>query len=426
MTLLWMSIAGLLLIAVIVLCLPLIMRQQSSVQIHDAQQNIVIFKDRLAELEQERQQGSMDDKAFEELKLELEKSLLVDVEGEEVETLKTVEVKQQHWIITASLAICVMVSSLGLYAYLGHSDEYAQHLSRKQQGTLPQAQSTSKEQLSFEKVIALLEEKLKQEPENIEKWFLLANSYAAIGNYQQAASAYQSAMTQMPEKNAQYAKIKGSYAQMLFQAAGEKITPEVAKEVQAVLAIDPMEASALILAGINAFTSGDIPQAIVFWEKAKTNAQEEVVTNFLEPVIQQAKVRLGVTEEAAKVEVAKEVSAENKARIMINLDIDPNLKAKLKGDQLVFVFARLQGSRMPLAAQKLQVKDLPASVVLDDTKSPMPTSKLSSAEVVNITARVSQTGSVSPKKGDFFVTVEKVKVKNNSATLEMLINQIKE
>jgi len=424
MTLLWISIAGLVLIAVIVLCLPLITRQQVSAKIHDAQQNIAIFKDRLDELEQERQQGVMDDEAFELLKLELEKSLLVDVEGEELETLTTVEITQKHWVITASMAIFVMVTSLGLYAYLGHSDDYALHLSMKQQGTLQQQQSTDKEQLSFEKVIALLEKKLQQEPEDIEKWFLLANSYAAIGNYQKAASAYQSALTQMPEKNAQYAKIKGSYAQMLFQAAGEKITPEVAKEVQAVLAIDPMEASALILAGINAFTTGDIPQALVFWEKAKTNAQEQVVTGFLEPVIQQAKLRLGMTEDVAKVEAVTRDN--NQAHIAINLDIDPSLKAKLNGDQLVFVFARLQGSRMPLAAQKLQVKDLPTSVVLDDTKSPMPTSKLSSAEVVNITARVSQTGSVSPKKGDFFVTIKQVKVKNNSTTLEMLINQIKE
>jgi cytochrome c-type biogenesis protein CcmH len=110
------------------------------------------------------------------------------------------------------------------------------------------------------------------------------------------------------------------------------------------------------------------------------------------------------------------------AKINIHLDIDPVSKAKVSPELSVFVFARPVGGKMPLAAEKLFVKDLPATIVLDDSKSPMPTANLSSVAEVDVTARVALSGQPKANKGDLFVTVEKVKV-NDGKVLEMLINK---
>jgi cytochrome c-type biogenesis protein CcmH len=70
-------------------------------------------------------------------------------------------------------------------------------------------------------------------------------------------------------------------------------------------------------------------------------------------------------------------------------------------DDVVYIFARaVQGPRMPLAIVSKQVKDLPATVVLDDSSGMMSDMKLSSAAQVIVIARVSKTGNPSAQAGD--------------------------
>lgn len=417
MTELWLAIAVLLLIAVVILLLPLFMHRSSEVKLNEKQQNIDIFKDRLAELEQEKVLGNLDEEDFLQLKIELEKSLLTDVADEEDRTLATIQIKSQHWMITAIISFFVIAVSLGFYAKLGHSDDYELYLSMKEKGELD-SQLADKAAPSFEKIIAVLEEKLQKDPADLEKWFLLANSYSAIGNFHKAAETFAAAAKQMKADDPNLALVKGSYAQMLFQAADEVITAEVEKAMNEALVLDPMESSALILKGIQSYTSGDLKAAIGHWEKAKANASDHLLSSFIEPVIAQTKKQLGEPIEASSTHT-------HTANIEVKLDINAELKAKTNDTDIIFIFAQQAGGRMPLAAHRLQVKDLPAKITLDDSKSPMPAAKLSSVEYVDITARVSFSGQPKANKGDLFAMAEKVKV-NNDSVLEMVINQVVE
>jgi cytochrome c-type biogenesis protein CcmH len=414
MTALWLTLIGLLLTAVLIIFLPLFIGRKAIVTVSDQQQqNITIFKDRLSELEQEKTQGNLAEEVFLQLKTELEKSLLADVDGKTETTFAPVPVTSKHWLIAAGMAFFVVLASLAMYVDLGRSEDYGKYLTLKAQAEV-EANAVAKTQAKVQQIINLLKEKLKENPRDAEKWFLLANSYAAMGQYQQAAQAYLDAMQAMEKTNPNYAAMKGSYAQMLFQEAGEQITPAVKQAMQEALDIDPLESSALILSGIEIYNQGDIKQAIAYWEKSKTKAEANTIANFIEPVIQQAKAQLG--------QVATQTPMVGSAKISIELDLDPELKAKVKPEQIIFVFARPVGGKMPLAAEKLQVKDLPAKIVLDDSKSPMPTANLSSVAEVELTARVSLSGQPQSSKGDLFVTIEKVQV-NEGKVVKMLINQ---
>jgi cytochrome c-type biogenesis protein CcmH len=116
--------------------------------------------------------------------------------------------------------------------------------------------------------------------------------------------------------------------------------------------------------------------------------------------------------------------ATSSAGITIKLDISPVFKAKLKPAERIFVFAKGK-MPIPLAAERLQVKDLPITIVLDDTKAAMPTATISSVEFVDITARVALSGSPRAAKGDLYATAKKVAV-HKGLTLEMVINQVVE
>ncbi len=415
MTMLWICLASLVFIAGLFLWVPLILRPKTNV-VFNQQTNVEIFKARLEELEQEYSQGVLNAEGFEQLKLELEQSLLTDVDTEVIAITETTEVNAQHWLVISIVTFMLVAISLGLYLQLGRSADYQLSLSLP---TQEQLATQTEVPPSFQKVIKALEQKLSETPQDLEKWFLLANSYSAINEHQKSLQVYKRALEQFTPENENYPVLKGVYAQALFQAAGEIITPEVAGLIKEILVVDPLESSALILAGIQAFTTGNIPKAIEYWQQAKINANEQVKTEFLEAVIKQAQASLGV-------ETTADISADdssNLAKITLNLSIDPSIRAKTSAEQWIFVFARLAGERMPLAAKKIQVKDLPLTIVLDDSLSPMPTAKLSSATKVDITARISLSGNVRAQSGDFFTTVTNVTVKNNLQSVEMLINQ---
>src|SRR6185295_1556316 len=79
----------------------------------------------------------------------------------------------------------------------------------------------------------------------------------------------------------------------------------------------------------------------------------------------------------------------------------PNLAGKGAATDTLFVFAReMNGPPMPVAIVRATKKDLPFTFQLDDSTSPMPSRKLSSAGPVVIVARLSKSGQAMPQNGD--------------------------
>jgi cytochrome c-type biogenesis protein CcmH len=77
------------------------------------------------------------------------------------------------------------------------------------------------------------------------------------------------------------------------------------------------------------------------------------------------------------------------------------LTASVSPDDAVFIFARpSQGSRMPLAIIKKQVRDLPVAFTLDDSTGMGNGATLSGAGEVVVGARISRSGQAMPQSGD--------------------------
>jgi cytochrome c-type biogenesis protein CcmH len=79
----------------------------------------------------------------------------------------------------------------------------------------------------------------------------------------------------------------------------------------------------------------------------------------------------------------------------------PALVKQANPEDTLFVFARpAEGSRMPLAILRKQVKDLPLKFTLDDSMAMSPANALSGASKVIVGARVSKSGNAVPQPGD--------------------------
>ena len=90
------------------------------------------------------------------------------------------------------------------------------------------------------------------------------------------------------------------------------------------------------------------------------------------------------------------------ASLKVSVSLSPAVAGKAAPQDTVFVFARpAQGPRMPLAIVRLQVKDLPTTVVLDDTHGMSPQMSLASVPEVVVVARVSKSGMAAAAPGDF-------------------------
>ncbi|MGR9045162.1 MAG: c-type cytochrome biogenesis protein CcmI [Gammaproteobacteria bacterium] len=379
-----------------------------------AKDNVAIFKERLAELNEEKKQGYLEASAFQHLKLELEKSLLNDVENQPGREPAVTVRQNRHWLMAGFLSVLVLVGSTYLYLKLGRSDDYMRYLVLQEQ-----AAESEKKLSDFKTMITQLSAKLSEQPEALPKWYLLAKSYLALGEYDKAADTFYRMTRFIPQDHADYAAIKGHYAQALFLAAGETITPAVTAAVESALALDPEESSALTLKGVQAYDQREYRQAIDYWRRAERKASPDQIERFLEPAIASATEELGGAPETTP-QVSK-LAVTPAASIPVRLNLDPALKARVPNDQPVFVFAREEGGKMPLAVVKLKAGELPATIVLDDSKAVMSTGKLSNASRVTITARISFSGQAIEQPGDFYGEVKAVPVEKRTAPLELVI-----
>ena len=103
------------------------------------------------------------------------------------------------------------------------------------------------------------------------------------------------------------------------------------------------------------------------------------------------------------------------------VSLAPELAEQVSPDETVFLFARLpEGPPMPLAIQRLQVKDLPYRFQLDDSHA-MTERVLSSVPQVIVVARISRSGQAMPRSGDLEGQSGVVSVGTDG--LEILIDQ---
>ena len=108
------------------------------------------------------------------------------------------------------------------------------------------------------------------------------------------------------------------------------------------------------------------------------------------------------------------------ASVSGTVTLAPALRSRTSPDDTVFIFARPgDGSRMPLAALRIQVKDLPYRFTLDDSKSMSPARPLSSSAQVMVGARISKSGDAIAQPGDLTGQVGPLAMGSQGVALEI-------
>ncbi|MGY8870835.1 MAG: c-type cytochrome biogenesis protein CcmI [Pseudomonadales bacterium] len=412
---LWLGIALLTLIALSFIFLPFLRAKQSQQRMAEVgrkRKNIDIFQERLSELDAERAAGNLQDQEYDALKLELEKNLLEDASEEDSAVIES-PIGTKQLITVTLMALLVPVIAFGLYFEYGSARQLQVAMEHPKQ-----LDFENDKQPTVDEAIQMLVSELKENPENAEGWYILATTYMNLGKFEQGVSSFKRVLEILPNDAPQYVGVMGQYAQGLYFAKGGKMDQEVRQQIQRTLDREPLEVTSLGLLGIDAFEQSRLEDAIAYWRKALTNAEPGAAES-LKTGIQRA-----LEELAKEGKAVPDVPELASASIQLEVAIDPQLSDKLSAEQVVFVFAKPVGGRMPVAAMRLTVGELPKMITLDDSLAMTPQAKLSLHPNVEIAARISMTGQPQAVAGDLQSATVLVSVKDLSEPVNLLIDQI--
>ncbi len=241
-----------------------------------------------------------------------------------------------------------------------------------------------------------LEEALARNPNEIDGWRLLGRSYLSLERYTDARAAFDRAL-----------KLAPSDPDVMVEAAQARLYADPRKQLdaqgvallQGALQVQPEHQRARWFLGVAQRQQGKPAEAARTWEPLLAQVQGNTAAT-LRTQINEARREAGLPPLAEPAPAAAPAVAAD-ALLRVRIDIAPELKARLTGQETLFVFARqADGPPMPVAAKRLPVDAFPITVGLSDADSPMPTLKLSQVPKVQLAARVSRAGDVMAQSGD--------------------------
>jgi cytochrome c-type biogenesis protein CcmH len=251
-------------------------------------------------------------------------------------------------------------------------------------------------------MVAKLESRLREQPNDLQGWLMLGRSYEALQRLDDAIAAYDHAHrldSTSPEATL-------GLGEAISLRNGGEITPAAADLFEDALRHAPDNPKALLYGGFAAAVRGDNGLARSRWESLKRLHPPPQIEQMLDARIADLEQPSGGPADAGAVPggaAASGAAGAADAHATVNISLAPALKSRLHGDAALFVFAREPGSRgPPLAAKRLSSAALGSQVQLSGADSMLPGHALADGQHVSITARISFSGQPTPATGDLY------------------------
>jgi cytochrome c-type biogenesis protein CcmH len=332
-------------------------------------------------------------------------------------------------LLLAGLAVAVVVLAAGGYLWKGMPAGASVAADGAAAATAADGtaapHSTNTEQIAA--MTEKLSERLKAKPDDVDGWSMLARSYSVLGRHAEALKAYEKASNLRKDD----ATLLADYADSLAVNSNSSLEGEPMKLVERALKLDPKNLKALYLSGTYSYNKKDYANAVKIWEKlAEIGPAGNVFVREVEPAIAEARNLAGLPPAAKPLDAAPQAVAEAKSpagsgnsTVAGTVTLSAALAKQAQPDDTLFVFARAaEGSRMPLAILRKQVKDLPLTFSLNDSMAMSPANALSATSgKVIVGARVSKSGNAMPQPGD--LTGQSAAVSVGAAGLQIEIKE---
>jgi cytochrome c-type biogenesis protein CcmH len=249
---LWLALGALTLAVVGVLLRPLLHGPKAAAP--GTGYDLEVYRDQLAELKREEARGLIGTEEARAAEREIARRLLAAADAESNTPHNAGGTTARRWT-ALGIATVVPLAALGLYLLVGAPGvpgfPFAKRAAQIQAEGMP----------DIDTLIGKLEAHLKEKPDDLEGWLLLARTEATLQRYGEAEAAYAKALPLSGRKPG----VLASYAEMMMMAGGGVVT-EVARELfKEALTKEPGNAPARFYLALAEAQAGNGEAAVRDW-----------------------------------------------------------------------------------------------------------------------------------------------------------------
>ena len=220
--------------------------------------NATVFRDQLGEVQSDRERGLIGERDAEAARIEIARRLLAaDAESPAEQGSPT---HSPLRAVTVGLAVALPLAALSLYLIYGSPRLPDQPLIARLQDP-----ASNK---NLEVLVARVEARLRQHPEEGEGWEVIAPVYMGWQRYADAAEAYRQSIRLLGESPKRLA----SYGQALVLANNGVVTEDARKALERALVLDPKLIEPRLVLIIAKEQDGQLAAAIADWRAMLASA----------------------------------------------------------------------------------------------------------------------------------------------------------
>ncbi len=269
----WLIIGAMTAAAVLAVLVPLLRtRAADSAR---ADHDLEVYRDQLGELKRDLKRGLVAAEEAAAARLEIERRMLAAADAGAGAGPRTgvSHPGTAQKAMAAVLAVALPAGAVALYLLLGQPGLRDRPLAERRDREAPAAATaaTGTEDAGardLAEMTARLARRLRDQPEDLNGWVLLARTYQNLGRHADAANAYGSAVALADDQ----ARLHAAFGEALITAADGVMTPAARGAFEKAAKIDPTDPQTRFYLAVAAAQAGRIQEAIDAWRKLATEA----------------------------------------------------------------------------------------------------------------------------------------------------------
>lgn len=247
----WIAASVMTLAACVAVMAPFIRKSASPTP--DADHDLEVYRDQLAEVDRDRDRGLIDSAEAEQARAEIARRILrlePDLDGRDRPPRGATVAR----VLVSLAVLAIPLVSWSIYATTGSPGYSAQPLAARL--------SKDPTQNTVEELVARAERHLSENPDDASGWAVLAPIYLRLQRYADAATAYRNAI----RLGGASAALESGLGEAIAAAAGGIVSAEAAQAFERALELDPADAKARFFLAYGAAQEGRVAEAVDGWQ----------------------------------------------------------------------------------------------------------------------------------------------------------------
>ena len=273
---------------------------------------------------------------------------------------------------------------------------------------------------AMDELVASLDARLQEQPEDPAGWFLLGQSYMSLSRFTDARRAFREALARTPAPGTD---LRLALGESEVLADPESLRGSAGQIFEEVLQLEPENTTALWYGGLAAAATQRMEVARMRWSRLLQLDPPQALRDVL---LQHLDALGGALQPADEPLQLAQSEPPAGLEIRLNIRFAEGLNAAGAIDNpaaALFIFARAPEGGPPVAVIRHSATAVPGVFSLSDANSMLPGRSLADFDALTVVARISASGQPTAQPGDLFGEIE-LRPEEGSGALDLVIDRI--